>query len=148
MKKQRGQAIVEFALVLPLFLIFIFGIVLSGMLFADYMTLSNVARSSAREAALTSDPENRGIGEKYKTETRLFTDLYTWDSTVITKNKYSNLNNSVTVTIRTTLNANFPGVSFMKFFTGDKFPPSKYDIDYTMHSEVQASSSNSDGTTQ
>lgn len=55
MKKQRGQVIIEFALILPLFLLMIFGLIYSGMLFYDYSTLSNVARSAAREAAITAN---------------------------------------------------------------------------------------------
>ena len=31
MKKQRGQVIIEFALILPLFLLMIFGLIYSGM---------------------------------------------------------------------------------------------------------------------
>lgn len=58
MKKQRGQVIVEFALILPLFLLMIFGLIYSGMLFHDYSTLSNVARSATREVALLSDTSN------------------------------------------------------------------------------------------
>ena len=55
MKKQRGQVIIEFALILPLFLLMIFGLFYSGMLFYDYSTLSNVARSAARETAIESN---------------------------------------------------------------------------------------------
>ncbi len=55
MKKQRGQVIIEFALILPLFLLMIFGLIYSGMLFYDYSTLSNVARSAAREAAISDN---------------------------------------------------------------------------------------------
>ena len=55
MKKQRGQVIIEFALILPLFLLMIFGLFYSGMLFYDYSTLSNVARSAARETAISSN---------------------------------------------------------------------------------------------
>ena len=54
MKKQKGQALVEFALIIPFFLLLIFGLIYSGMLFYDYSTLSNVARSAARERAITS----------------------------------------------------------------------------------------------
>ena len=55
MKKQKGQALIEFALVFPFFLLLVFGIIYSGMLFYDYSTLSNVARSAARERAITKD---------------------------------------------------------------------------------------------
>lgn len=71
MKKQRGQVIIEFALILPLFLLMIFGLFYSGMLFYDYSTLSNVARSAARETAISSDvitiSENNNTGQTVKT---------------------------------------------------------------------------------
>ena len=52
MKKHKGQSVVEFALVLPLFLFILFGIIYSGMMFHDYATLSNIARAITREAAV------------------------------------------------------------------------------------------------
>ena len=53
MCKQKGQSLVEFTLVIPFFLLLIFGLIYSGMLFYDYSTLSNLARSAARERAIT-----------------------------------------------------------------------------------------------
>jgi len=58
--RQKGQGIIEFAIVLPLFLLFLFGIIYSGMLFYDHATLSNIARASAREAAITAVPSVNG----------------------------------------------------------------------------------------
>lgn len=52
MGKQKGQSLIEFALVFPFFLFLILGIIYSGMLFYDYSTLSNIARSAARERAV------------------------------------------------------------------------------------------------
>lgn len=40
MKNQRGQDLIEFALVIPLFLIFILGIMYCGFFFGDYVTLN------------------------------------------------------------------------------------------------------------
>ena len=54
MKKHKGQSVVEFALVLPLFLLIMFGIIYTGMMFHDYTTVSNIARSSAREAEIST----------------------------------------------------------------------------------------------
>ena len=54
MKKQKGQSLVEFALVFPFFLLLIFAIIYSSMLFYDYSTLSSIARSAARERAISS----------------------------------------------------------------------------------------------
>lgn len=73
MRKQKGQVIVEFALILPFFLLIMFGIIYSGMMFHDYSTLSNIARASAREAAISGEapvgPDNTytGIENRYKT---------------------------------------------------------------------------------
>jgi hypothetical protein len=48
----RGQALVEFALVLPLLLLLIFGIVDAGRLIYTYNTVSNSARNAARVAVV------------------------------------------------------------------------------------------------
>ena len=66
MKKHKGQSVVEFALVLPLFLFIMFGVIYTGMLFHDYATLSNIARSSAREAAVSATDNYRGIETHYE----------------------------------------------------------------------------------
>lgn len=55
MKKNKGQSLVEFALILPLFLFLVFAIIYCGMLFHDYSSLSSIARSAAREAAIMTD---------------------------------------------------------------------------------------------
>lgn len=83
-KRQKGQSIVEFALVLPLFMIFVFGMIYFGMVMADYMMLSNIARSSAREASIASaDDYNdhyRNIRYKYKNE-KLPMKIFDWQPT-------------------------------------------------------------------
>ena len=87
MKKQRGQVIIEFALILPLFLLMIFGLIYSGMLFYDYSTLSNVARSAARQTAIASADNSGNIDtgkiiqyyydkDKHKFHGGLITSLY------------------------------------------------------------------------
>lgn len=52
MKGQKGQDIVEFALLFPVFMIIITGIIYVGLLFGDYVSLNNQARSIARDAAV------------------------------------------------------------------------------------------------
>jgi len=52
LKSEKGQDIVEFAFILPFFLLLFMGIVYVGFLFTDYLSLSNLARSSAREASI------------------------------------------------------------------------------------------------
>ena len=81
-RKQKGQAIIEFAVVLPLFVLFLFGIIYSGMLFYDYISLSNLARSAAREGAIVENFDNNSssrfqIEKHYSERTNdLLTQLY------------------------------------------------------------------------
>jgi Flp pilus assembly protein TadG len=49
-KARRGQAIVEFALVIPIFLLIFFGIIDAGRLIFTYNTVANAARNGARVA--------------------------------------------------------------------------------------------------
>ena len=52
---ERGQAIVEFAFVLPLFLIVLFLIVEFGVGFSRWIVITNSAREAARYAAVQDD---------------------------------------------------------------------------------------------
>jgi hypothetical protein len=49
-RRGRGQSLVEFALILPIFLLFIFGILDLGRAVYAYHTLNNAAREAARVA--------------------------------------------------------------------------------------------------
>ena len=135
MKGQKGQVIVEFAVVLPFFLMLAFLVIHSGLLFADYMNLSNVARSSAREAALQGTAAYADIREHYRTNTHLISNLYTWDEG---DNGFQfaegDVSNSVQVRITTTLNEEFPGVRALDWF-GLRLPRT-YEIQYSMHDET------------
>lgn len=51
-ENQKGQSIVEFALVVPLLLIFVMGIIEFGFMFNAYLTISNASREAARLGAL------------------------------------------------------------------------------------------------
>lgn len=52
----KGQALVEFALVLPILLILLLGILDFGRAIAAYNSVSNAARSGARVAIVNQDP--------------------------------------------------------------------------------------------
>jgi len=51
-KRSRGQAIVEFALVLPLLLVLVMGIIDFGLIMQQYLTLNQGAREGARMASV------------------------------------------------------------------------------------------------
>ena len=55
LKKRRGQALVEFALVLPILLSLLVGIVDIGFLYNHQLTLTNAAREGARMGTLGHD---------------------------------------------------------------------------------------------
>jgi Flp pilus assembly protein TadG len=58
---ENGQTMVEFALVLPLLCVVLFGIVQFGILYNNYVTLTDATRAGARKAAvsrLAANPES------------------------------------------------------------------------------------------
>lgn len=52
---ERGQSLVEFAMVLPLLLVIMFGIVDFGRVFFSWVTVTNATREGARIGSLGSD---------------------------------------------------------------------------------------------
>ena len=128
MRKQKGQAVVEFALVLPIFFMFFWGIVYTGLLYSDYLTLSNLARENARSASIQGVTAYSDI-EKACLEQHLLTNLYTLESA-----KVSPSDSSVQMILKTKLNSRFPGVGIMDFLGLSL--PGYYEIVYTMYKEA------------
>ena len=54
-KGQLGQGLVEFALIIPLFLLLVFAMVDFGMGFYSWITVTNAAREGARVGAVRAD---------------------------------------------------------------------------------------------
>ena len=52
MTKQKGQAAVEFAFIVPIVMFIVLGGIYGGILFIDYMNYSNLARQLARDATV------------------------------------------------------------------------------------------------
>ena len=48
---ERGQTMAEFAVVLPILVVLLFGIMQFGIAFNNYVTLTDAARAGARKAA-------------------------------------------------------------------------------------------------
>ena len=53
-KKERGQAMVEFVLVVPIFLVLIFGIVDFGLGIHAWLTITNASREGARMGSVSA----------------------------------------------------------------------------------------------
>ncbi len=52
-RDEHGQSMTEFAIVLPILVVLLFGIVQFGILFNNYVTLTDAARAGARAAAVS-----------------------------------------------------------------------------------------------
>jgi Flp pilus assembly protein TadG len=55
MKSEKGQSLVEFALVVPLLALLLFGIIDFGRIFHVYLTLDHAGREAARAASIGKD---------------------------------------------------------------------------------------------
>ena len=52
-RDERGQTMVEFALVVPIICLVLFGVLQFGMLYNDYVTVTDASRVGARKAAVS-----------------------------------------------------------------------------------------------
>lgn len=136
-------------MVLPLFLLMIFLIFYVGMIFADYMTLSNVARQSAREAAVISISNYNSnvyetVLEKY-TKVKLPLAFYEWQPEASANGndslhiEYDNTNNKQCVNVKIHAGLNSEGdwlANVIQRLLGDS-DSKKFDLNitYTMYSE-------------
>jgi Flp pilus assembly protein TadG len=55
MKSQKGQSLVEFALVFPILILLLFGIMDFGRIFHAYLTIDHAGREAARAASIGKD---------------------------------------------------------------------------------------------
>jgi Flp pilus assembly protein TadG len=60
MREERGQALVEFAMVLPLLALLLFAIVQFGIVYNNYISLTDAVRAGARKAAVSRQTTDSG----------------------------------------------------------------------------------------
>jgi Flp pilus assembly protein TadG len=60
-KRQKGQSLVEFSLMLPVFLILVFGIIDFGMGLRAYITVAQATREGARFASIGNPGGGSGV---------------------------------------------------------------------------------------
>ena len=58
-RNEQGQAMTEFALVLPVLALLLFAVIQFGIVFNNYITLTDATRAGARKAAVSRDDPNR-----------------------------------------------------------------------------------------
>ncbi|HSL65137.1 MAG TPA: TadE family protein [Gaiellaceae bacterium] len=85
LRNQRGQSVVEFALVLPALMLILLAIVQFGVVFKQYITLTDAVREGARKAAVSRHrpaPSDYVKAEVVKAGSDLGSDFDTGDVTV------------------------------------------------------------------
>jgi hypothetical protein len=71
---ERGQSMTEFALVLPLMVVLLFGIIQFGMTFNNYISLTDAVRAGARKGAVArhlNDPVGATVDQVQRAGTDL-----------------------------------------------------------------------------
>ena len=159
--RQRGQALVELAFTLPLFLMMFFCIVYGGWVFTDYMTFSNIARDCTHKAVNIQTEDigaavrdyASGNGKYYtlgNMKDTLHSDLFVWDPSkakyLYAEEKSLDKDGSIVVTVHLragldTNNSNLGQMVYnlMELCSGsEKAAKTKEDfivIDYSMYKE-------------
>jgi Flp pilus assembly protein TadG len=68
LRAEDGQAITEFALVLPVLVALLLGIIQFGIVFNNYLTITDAARAGARKAAVSRFLGDNGAAAKATAE--------------------------------------------------------------------------------
>lgn len=76
-KRESGQSLAELALVLPILLVILCGIIDFGWIYYNQITLNNAAREGARYAVIHYDPN---VDWKAEAESRMINDMVGVDS--------------------------------------------------------------------
>ena len=153
MKRQKGQDIVEFALLLPIFLLVLCGIIYCGFMFGDYQTVQGIVRNAAREAAVvgrytkSADPSQpktdnyQVIADKYNQilkEQNVITHLYVPDAVGVqvyaTNDKKGKPENAVHATLKLELTKS--DVSFVNYIQNVVGMPTEYVVNCFMYDET------------
>jgi Flp pilus assembly protein TadG len=64
LRREDGQAITEFALILPVLVALLLGIIQFGIVFNNYLTITDAARAGARKAAVSRFIGDNGASAK------------------------------------------------------------------------------------
>ena len=143
-KDQKGQSMVEFAVIFPFFLFLILSIAYFSFAFADYLQLQHIARDSARMASIAAGDKNNetirnGQYQKIIEEHRgqaLISDIYQWGKDEGTYTiTYQSSTNNVVVTIKAPLNKNSVLGRTVNALAPAEIDMFDIDITYTMYSE-------------
>jgi Flp pilus assembly protein TadG len=128
---ERGQDLVEFALILPLLLLLLLGIIEFGITIFTYNTIANASREVARYGSVHPDPE------EIKTFIQDGTDRWTiglWGDQIDFDYTLTEASISSTVQVTTVYTYNFISAPMIRVVGGDGELPLRAIV--TMDSEV------------
>ena len=110
MRRDNGQTLIEFAFVLPLLVLLVFGLLQFGVAFHNYLGITDAARVAARAAAVkrTSNPCGAATAAIQST---VSTTQWSQISSRITCAAGSNVGDPVTITIAYPYSIGLPGFS-------------------------------------
>ena len=108
--REDGQAFVEFAIVLPVLVLLVFGIAQFGLAFRNYLAITDAARVGARAAAVkrTSTP---CTAARDAIQSAVSTGQWAQISSRITCSAGANVGDQVKITIAYPYSIGLPGVS-------------------------------------
>ena len=126
MKGEKGQSVVEFALALPLFLVFFMGFMAFGLILSDYLALQHYARAVARDATVVSDSANgytySSVRESYVSATNdangnlLPNSLFVWDPSTEEGLSFSPKGGGEVIAVKLTAKANNDASGLIRTF--------------------------------
>ena len=116
---EKGQALVEFALLVPIFLMLLFAVVDFGMGFHSWITVTNSAREGARIGAVAAT-EQQIIDRVHDTATLINEDT---NMDVLVTNAQGLPGESVVVQVDYDYDLITPLASLVAFLTGDIIGP-------------------------
>lgn len=140
MKRQRGQTLVEFALMAPMIFLLIFGMIYGGVMFIDYLNFNNEARAVARQIAVANTERRAELMTEYPAvDGKSFSRFYN----VHMKAAYLDVNDAVTtdpvaaedVMVTVNFERDNKDLPWIVYKVG--FPPKKFAITYRMRLEKQ-----------
>lgn len=131
MKRQRGQTLIEFALMAPMMFLLIFSMIYGGVMFVEYMNFNNEARTLARQISVADEDTREELLEEYKwdgtAETQKFARFYD----VTMRAKAENGDATVVVEFKRD-NKDLPWIVYKV-----GFPPEEFAIRYNMTLEKE-----------
>lgn len=129
MKNERGQTLIEFALIVPMIALCLFGMIYGALIFVDYLDFSNQARTIARKYAVMNEDDRKEQFDTTPKEISQFASFYKVEQTVYLEKENETDKDPVDVVVKITFkrdNESLPNVLKWVGFPPEEIRPIKY----------------------